>query len=236
MKKIICLALALLTVFALISCEKEHTPPAAEDIDKSTVASLESTKESDSETDYVLIDVKDYGKILVRLYPDVAPETVKNFKSLVSDGFYDGLIFHRVIKDFMIQGGDPEGTGMGGSDKNVVGEFASNGYQNPLAHERGVISMARSGSQYEKYLAYGYKIDELGENAKNDLERAYNSASGQFFIVHQNSPHLNGSYASFGMVVNGLDVVDKIAAVTTDESDKPHTDVVINSIRFVTVE
>ena len=131
----------------------------------------------------------------VELYPEKAENTVRNFISLVNDGFYDGLIFHRVIKNFMIQGGDPEGTGMGGPGYAIAGEFSQNGYKNDLKHERGVISMARSMMP--------------------------NSAGSQFFIMHKDSPHLDGSYAGFGRVIEGMDVVDKIATTKTDFSDRP---------------
>ncbi len=171
-----------------------------------------STDEIDKLPDVVVIDVKDYGKITVELYPDIAPITVKNFKKLVNEKFYDGLIFHRVIENFMIQGGCPDGNGTGGyKDANgnkvtIKGEFSSNGVKNTLAHTPGVISMARSGNP--------------------------NSASSQFFICHANAPHLNGDYAAFGKVTNGMEVVDAIAKVATNDSDKPLVDVVINSITF----
>ena len=131
----------------------------------------------------------------VELYPEKAENTVRNFISLVNDGFYDGLIFHRVIKNFMIQGGDPEGTGMGGPGYAIAGEFSQNGYKNDLKHERGVISMARSMMP--------------------------NSAGSQFFIMHKDSPHLDGAYAGFGRVIEGMEVVDKIATTKTGFSDKP---------------
>lgn len=129
------------------------------------------------------------------LYPEIAPNTVNNFISLVQKGFYDGLIFHRVISGFMIQGGDPQGTGMGGPGYSIKGEFAMNGVRNDLKHTRGVLSMARSMMP--------------------------NSAGSQFFIMHANAPHLDGQYAAFGKVVEGLDVVDKIASVRTGWQDKP---------------
>ena len=132
----------------------------------------------------VEIKVKDYGNIIVELDEEAAPRTVDNFVTLVKEKFYDGLTFHRIIKDFMIQGGDPNGDGTGGSGMNIVGEFADNGYNNELKHLRGVISMARS-------------MDP-------------NSASSQFFICHQDAPHLDGQYAAFGVVESGMDVVDKI--------------------------
>ena len=135
------------------------------------------------------------GKIELELYPDAAPKTVANFLKLVGEGFYDGLIFHRVIPGFMIQGGDPQGNGMGGAKDNVVGEFRANGFNNPIKHTRGVISMARAYNP--------------------------NSASSQFFIMHANAPHLDGQYAAFGKVVSGMEVVDEIASIPTDYSDRP---------------
>ena len=129
------------------------------------------------------------------LYPETAPNTVNNFISLVKKGFYDGLIFHRVISGFMIQGGDPTGTGSGGPGYSIRGEFTSNGFKNDLSHEKGVLSMART--------------------------MAPNSAGSQFFVMHEFSPHLNGQYAAFGKVIEGQDVVDKIATVRTDYNDRP---------------
>ncbi len=144
----------------------------------------------------VIIEMENGGKIELELYPEFAPETVKNFEKLVNEGFYDGLTFHRVIPGFMIQGGDPLGNGMGGSEKKIKGEFAINGFaQNTLKHTRGVISMARAFDP--------------------------NSASSQFFIMHANAPHLDGQYAAFGKVVSGMEVVDQIASVPTDYSDRP---------------
>ncbi len=182
--------------------------PAMSELDMSEV-SADKISVSETETNYVIIDIKDYGKITVRLYDNVAVETVKNFKKLVSDGFYDGLTFHRVIKDFMIQGGNPKGDGTGGSPDKIKGEFLYNGYSNFLSHKRGVISMARSSE--------------------------YDSASSQFFIMHKDNTGLDGQYAAFGYVVNGIEVVDAVAAVTTNNNDKPATDVVINSIKFASV-
>ena len=172
--------------------------------------SLSLTSCGSKENPLVLIDVKGKGKIVVELYPDVAPITVKNFKKLVSQGFYDGLIFHRVISGFMVQGGDPEGTGMGGSSKTIKGEFSANGVENNLKHQRGVISMARS----------------------NNMD----SASSQFFIMHQDAPHLDGQYAAFGKVVYGMDVVDAIASVETNYNDKPTEDVVMEKVYIITPE
>ena len=142
--------------------------------------------------------------IKAELYPEIAPNTVNNFISLINKGFYDGLIFHRVIKNFMIQGGDPEGTGMGGPGYQIKGEFSMNGFENNLKHDRGVLSMARS-----------FMPD---------------SAGSQFFIMHQDSPHLDGQYAGFGKVVEGMDVVDKIAASKTNRQDRPKKDVKIEKV------
>lgn len=142
------------------------------------------------------------------LYPEIAPNTVNNFISLVSKGFYDGLIFHRVIRGFMIQGGDPEGTGMGGPGYGIYGEFAQNGFENNLAHTKGVLSMARSMMP--------------------------NSAGSQFFIMHKTSPHLDGEYAAFGKVIEGIDVVNTIAETQTDYSDRPIEDQVIKSMEVDT--
>ena len=209
MKRIIAVILvSLMLVFCLASCGA----PKYEDLNMSTINSLDGVTESEEETDYVMLKIKDHGTIVIRLFPKVAPETVKNFKKLVSEKFYDGLIFHRVIETFMIQGGDPEGTGYGGSPDKIFGEFASNGFENNLPHIRGVISMARSNDK--------------------------NSASSQFFICRRSDvcASLNGDYAAFGYVVYGIDVVDSVATVTTNANDKPLTDVVIESIRFVNVD
>lgn len=159
------------------------------------------------ENPMVEIEMENGGIMRLELYPDIAPITVENFLDLVNDGFYDGLIFHRVINNFMIQGGDPTGTGMGGSENTIKGEFAQNGVKNDLSHTRGVISMARSQS--------------------------YDSASSQFFIVHQDSTYLDGSYAAFGKMVDGYDVLDEIATTPTDSNDKPLADQVIKTIRVV---
>ncbi|MCR5042097.1 MAG: peptidylprolyl isomerase [Clostridia bacterium] len=153
----------------------------------------------------VTIEVKDFGTMELELYPEKAPATVENFVSLARSGFYDGLTFHRIIPGFMIQGGDPEGTGMGGSDKNIPGEFAANGFRkNDVKHVRGVISMARASDP--------------------------DSASSQFFIMHEDAPHLDGSYAAFGKVTKGIEVVDKIASVRTDFRDRPAQKIVIEKI------
>lgn len=155
----------------------------------------------------VTLTMADGGIIKIELYPEVAPNTVRNFISLINNKFYDGLTFHRVIPGFMIQGGCPQGNGMGGPDYQIKGEFTQNGFQNDLAHTRGVISMARAMSP--------------------------NSAGSQFFIMHQDAPHLDGAYASFGTVIEGMDVVDRIASVDTDYNDRPNVD---QKIATVTVD
>ena len=152
----------------------------------------------------VTIEMENGKKIVIELDPTAAPETVKNFEKLVSEGFYDGLIFHRVISGFMIQGGCPDGTGMGGPGYHIHGEFAQNGFQNPLKHTRGVISMARA-------------MDP-------------NSAGSQFFIMHKDAPHMDGAYAAFGKVVEGMDVVDEIASVDVNHMDRPLVDQVMKKV------
>lgn len=172
--------------------------------------------ESEKETNLVKIDVKDYGIMIAELYPKIAPISVKNFKKLISEKYYDNLIFHRVVKDFVIQTGDPTGTGSGGSEKTIKGEFALNGVKNDLSHERGVLSMARMGGNPE-------------------TEDTMNSASSQFFIVHEDHEDLDGRYAAFGKLIHGYDVLDKVASVSVDSYDKPLKNQIINSIRFVDV-
>ena len=155
-----------------------------------------------------IIEMENGGTMTLELYPKIAPITVANFVKLANEGFYNGLIFHRVIAGFMIQGGDPTGTGMGGPGYQIKGEFASNGVKNDLKHSRGVISMARS--------------------ARPD------SAGSQFFIMHQNAPHLDGDYAAFGKMTDGFDVLDRIAGVSTNWSDKPLKPQKMKSVTIVT--
>ncbi|MBQ6357751.1 MAG: peptidylprolyl isomerase [Clostridia bacterium] len=152
--------------------------------------------------------MKDGGVIELELYPEIAPESVKNFISLSNSGFYDGLIFHRVIAGFMIQGGDPDGRGTGGPGYCIKGEFSANGVKNDLSHLRGVISMARA--------------------------QPFDSAGSQFFICHADSQFLDGQYAAFGKVTSGLDVVDRIAKTTTDSRDKPYKDQIMETVRVET--
>ncbi|SDB55167.1 peptidyl-prolyl cis-trans isomerase B (cyclophilin B) [Pseudobutyrivibrio sp. YE44] len=155
----------------------------------------------------VTIEMENGDIMKAELYPEIAPNTVNNFISLINHNFYDGVIFHRVINGFMLQGGDPDGTGMGGPGYSIKGEFSSNGFKNDLKHEPGVLSMARTMMP--------------------------NSAGSQFFIMHKTSPHLDGDYAAFGKVIEGMDVVNKIAEVDTDWSDRPKTE---QKMKKVTVE
>lgn len=206
MKKIIALILCFCSLFCFISCQSKYP-------EKIGNYKIKVTSE---ETNYVAIFMKDGGAMLIELYPDQAPITVENFKGLVSEHYYDGIIFHRVISDFMIQGGDPNGDGYSNGDKpNIKGEFALNGVNNTISHERGVISMARTGNNF-------------------------NSASTQFFIVHttsaRNSAALDGQYAAFGKMLAGFNTLDKIASVRTNSSDRPMTKQTIKAIRFVTIE
>ena len=211
MKKISAVLALLLALCILAGCGNtthttagtgESTVPAAQQMEQtenagtgtSTAPAPQQTEGAPSEnleenqTYYADIAIANYGTITVKLAPEAAPITVANFVKLAQSGFYDGLTFHRIMAGFMMQGGDPLGNGYGGSDEEIRGEFASNGWNNPLAHERGVLSMARSN--------------------------APDSASSQFFIMHQAAPHLDGSYAAFGRVLTGMEVVDAICANT----------------------
>lgn len=198
MKKIF--SVILIVCLLMCGCSKDTSKGIIEKI---------SYEETNEITNYVKLETTK-GIILVELYPDIAPITVENFQNLVNEKFYDGLIFHRVIKDFMIQGGDPEGTGLGGSSKTIKGEFKNNGVNNDLSHTRGVISMARNSISMD-------------------------SASSQFFIVQKDSTYLDGDYAAFGKVIAGMDVVDKIASVNVDSNDKPTSMQKIKSIRFIKI-
>ena len=156
----------------------------------------------------VTIEMENGDVIKAELYPEIAPNTVNNFISLVGKGFYDGVIFHRVIPGFMIQGGDPKGVGVGGPGYSIKGEFTANGFKNDLKHDRGVLSMARTMMP--------------------------NSAGSQFFIMHKNSPHLDGQYAAFGKVIEGIEAVDKICAVRTDYNDRPRVPQVMKKVTVET--
>lgn len=194
MKRLLCIALCLI-LLGTMGC---------------TSGEKNKTEEETMHSEYPIatITMKDSGVIKLELYPKIAPESVKNFISLANSKFYDGLIFHRVISGFMIQGGCPKGNGTGGPGYNIKGEFSANGVDNSLSHERGVISMARA--------------------------MAYDSAGSQFFICHADSQFLDGQYAAFGKVIEGMDVVDAIASVKTNSQDKPLQDQVIDSIRVDT--
>lgn len=208
MKKIALVFTALGLCLALVGCGSKGD---------GEMISLDDKKEETTNVDLLSgkhtaeIDIKDYGKITVELDADTAPISVTNFVNLVKSGFYDGLTFHRIISGFMIQGGDPKGNGSGGSDKNIKGEFKSNGVENNISHTRGVISMARSNA--------------------ND------SASSQFFIMHQDNAGLDGNYAAFGHVTGGMEVVDKIAESVKAEDDngtvKKENQPVITSIKII---
>ncbi len=194
-KKLVCNVLAVVMVFMLAACGK-----------------AEEEKTEGVGMHHVEITIKDYGKISVELNGDKAPITVENFLKLAGDGFYDGLTFHRIIDGFMMQGGDPLGTGMGGAEENIKGEFSSNGVENDLSHIRGAISMARSSAK--------------------------DSASSQFFIVHKDSTYLDGEYACFGYVTEGLDVVDAVcqADLTFIDGDgmvDPKSQPIIESIKVI---
>lgn len=203
MKKITVLLLGLLMLCSL-ACAKGATPSAA------AAESTETKEETNVDKTHPIatITMKDGGVIELELYPEIAPESVKNFISLANSGFYDGLIFHRVIAGFMIQGGDPDGRGTGGPGYSIKGEFSANGVKNDLSHLRGVISMARA--------------------------QAFDSAGSQFFICHADSQFLDGQYAAFGKVTSGLDVVDRIAKTTTDSRDKPYKDQIMETVRVET--
>ena len=198
MKKIMVILLVLVLIIS--GCSKDTSKGEIENV---------KYEETNEITNYVKLETIK-GIILIELYPEIAPITVENFQNLVDEKFYDGLIFHRVINNFMIQGGDPEGTGLGGSDKTIKGEFKNNGVENDLSHTRGVISMARNSISMD-------------------------SASSQFFIVHKDATYLDGDYAAFGKVIAGIDVVDKIAEVEVDSNDKPTVTQKIKSIRFIRI-
>lgn len=227
MKKWLTLVLcAALMLSAAAGCAKtqpqsvETTAQPAQPLDMAQVAAeIDAMEETDFQmskdvTNYVRLEVRQFGSIILRLRPDVAPITVENFQKLVSQGFYDGLRFHRVYPGFMIQGGDPNGDGTGGSDENIKGEFSQNGVKNDLSHIRGVVSMARRGDSMD-------------------------SASSQFFIMHADGDFLDGSYAAFGYVVCGMDTVDAICQVELEdngmgERSSPVEPVILESARFVT--
>lgn len=201
MKKLIALICAFALVFSFAACSKK---PGNEEENSAPAG-------SEGKNPVVTLNMEDGGAIVIELYPDVAPNTVKNFLSLASSGFFDGVIFHRIVPGFVIQGGDPEGTGFGGPGYQIKGEFTANGFENGLSHTRGVVSMARGA----------YSMD---------------SAGSQFFIClsDDHTETLDGSYASFGKVIEGMDIVDSIAAVKFDSNSKPLEDVVIQNVTVET--
>ncbi|MDO4939050.1 MAG: peptidylprolyl isomerase [Lachnospiraceae bacterium] len=184
MKKALALMIVVLVLSVITACGSGKAEATETETAEETTAEVKETVPVTPEGEYVDIKIRDYGTITVKLDHDAAPETVDNFLRLTASGFYDGLTFHRIISGFMMQGGDPTGTGSGGSDTCIKGEFADNGWDNPISHVAGTISMARGSD--------------------------YNSASSQFFIVHKDNQFLDGQYAAFGCVTEGMDVVDKI--------------------------
>lgn len=212
LKKISLCLLSIFVIFTLSSCGEEvqdskssNNTPASSKPAASPAVQEDEVDEFDGNVE-IIITMQDGKTMELELYPEVAPITVTNFVRLINEGFYDGLTFHRIISGFMIQGGDPQGTGTGGSDKNIKGEFKSNGVENTLSHVRGVISMARSGNP--------------------------DSASSQFFIVHADSPHLDGDYASFGKMTAGFETLDELAETPTTNGQTPAEKPVIQSIKI----
>ena len=200
MKKRLYQCIALLLPLLLVGCGKKAAPE-------------EDTM--NAQNPIATITMEDGGVIKLELYPEIAPNTVKNFIHLANSGFYDGVIFHRVIEGFMIQGGDPDGRGTGGPGYRIKGEFSNNNHKNDLSHERGVISMARQCNPYFP-------------------ASAYNTAGSQFFIMHADSDFLDGDYAAFGKVIEGMDVVDRIATTETDGSDRPLETQTMQNVRVDT--
>lgn len=205
LKFIFILAISTILSISIVGCSnsKANEKSKGDNTSKQTEEKID-----EKDLPVVTIKVKDYGTMKGVLYPNKAPNTVNNFIDLANSGFYDNLTFHRVIKDFMIQGGDPEGNGTGGPGYSIKGEFSSNGFDNDLKHTEGVLSMARA--------------------------RDKDSGGSQFFIMTKDSPHLDGDYASFGKITEGLDVLNKIEDVKTDSNDKPLNEVKIESIKVDT--
>ena len=217
-KRVLSILLALALVFAMCACagnsgETAPAQDAAADTADWEAVNPDIAYNADGTADpatvdivYATITVKDIGAMVFKLYPKIAPQSVCNFVNLARQGYYDGLIFHRVMKDFMIQGGCPEGTGMGGPGYCIKGEFTANGFENNLLHKRGVISMARKNEPMD-------------------------SAGSQFFIMHADYPSLDGLYAAFGEIISGIEVVDSIVSVGVNSyNNKPYSDVVIESV------
>lgn len=215
MKKLTALLLSIIMTVSLVSCTVTHVPADTEELPP-TQSTFDVTQKEIINIKIVLTD----GRVMeAELYPQIAPITVQNFVDLCSEGFYDGLIFHRIIKDFMIQGGDPLGNGTGGSRRMIKGEFSDNGVENDLKHSKGVLSMARRG-----------------QDAEGNMN--YDTATSQFFIVSgpaskANVANLNGKYAAFGKLTAGYDVLAQLESVETDSNDKPLKDITIKYIRVV---
>ncbi|WP_338631711.1 peptidylprolyl isomerase [Clostridium baratii] len=205
LKFITILAISTVLSISIVGCSNSKSN---EKVKEDNTKKQTEEKIDEKDLPEVTIKVKDYGTMKGVLYPNKAPNTVNNFIALANSGFYDNLTFHRVIKDFMIQGGDPEGTGTGGPGYSIKGEFSSNGFDNDLKHTEGVLSMARA--------------------------RDKDSGGSQFFIMTKDSPHLDGDYAAFGKITEGLDVLHKIEDVKTDSNDKPLNEVKIESIKVDT--
>lgn len=215
MKKVLFLALAVCLCICLIGCNKNklELPPdnSGSDPEIGDIQSLIGSKNADDfeaaeSGDYAIIDVAGYGKMVVCLREDIAPITVENFKKLASQGYYDGLIFHRVVKGFIVEGGEQNADGVMSETDMIEGEFKSNGFDNNLSHVRGVLSMSRTNIP--------------------------DSAESKFFIVCKDATHLDGEYAAFGYIVAGMDVLDKIQSAEVGSGDRPISDVVINSIKL----
>ena len=217
MKRMFLIPLTAALLLCCVACAKPETPDTPAPAPEATESNDHQSKEQTMPTQAPIatIEMADGGVITVELDYAAAPNTVKNFISLSNKGFYDGTIFHRVIEGFMIQGGDPTGTGAGGPGYRIKGEFSNNKVKNDIAHDRGVISMARQGNPYMP-------------------AAAYNTAGSQFFIMHADSPFLDKDYAAFGHVLTGMDVVDKIATTATGANDKPLADQTIKSLRVDT--
>ena len=208
------LIVAIIVLVAVNSCSEPNNVSTTETVTDNMTKKIKDL--NIKENPVATLTMENGGVMLIELYPEIAPNTVCNFIELANSGYYDGLIFHRCIPGFMIQGGDPEGTGMGGPGFTIKSEFTSNGFKNDLKHERGVISMARQG-----------------ENPYTG-EKNYDSAGSQFFIMVEDYPSLNEQYASFGKVISGMEVADAIVANETDGNDKPLVEQVIKSIRVDT--
>lgn len=204
MKKYVIMLFTIMIMGMLIGCGKTGD----KSVESNSTNSSSNTNVSDDKLPIATIEIEGYGEVKAELYPETAPNTVNNFIALANSGFYDNLKFHRIIKDFMIQGGDPEGNGTGGPGYKIEGEFTSNGFANNLKHTKGVISMARAQDP--------------------------NSAGSQFFIMTGDAPHLDGEYAAFGKVISGMDVIEKVGNVETKANDVPKTDVIIKSIKVDT--